>query len=77
MYSPMRRNTVSPFLSVIFFASFFFCCLSLFLHPKKTIFVERACVLVFHCIGEYITLDLFYLVNLASICSLSPKKYMF
>ena len=44
---------------------------------RRHFFVERACVLVFHCIGEYITLDLFYLVNLASICSLSPKKYMF
>ena len=36
-------------LSVLFFASFFFL-LSIFLHPKKTIVVESACVLLFPCV---------------------------
>ena len=33
--------------SILFFTSFFFCCLSVFLHRKKTIFVESALVLLF------------------------------
>ena len=45
----------------------------IFLHAKKTIFVERACVLVFHHIGEYTSLDLFCFVNLTSSCSLTPQ----
>ena len=44
---------ISSFLSVQFFASFFFCCLSLFLHPKKTIFVESMCVLLFSCASSH------------------------
>ena len=39
------------FLSVLFFASFFFCCLPVFLHWKKTIFVESARVLLFPCVS--------------------------
>ena len=44
---------ISFFLSVLFFASFFFCCLSIFLHPKKTIFVESACMLLFPCVSSH------------------------
>ena len=54
---------ISVFLSVFFFASFFFYYyLSIFLHLTKTIFCrKRLCFifLVFRCIGEYISLDLF------------------
>ena len=60
-----RRKSHS--LSVLFFASFFFSCLSLLLHPERTIFVESACVLfffiVFCRIEEYGSLDLFYLLD--------------
>ena len=31
----------------------FCCCLSLFLHPKETIFVESACVLLFPCVFSH------------------------
>ena len=47
-----ENNSTHALLSV-FFASFFFCCLPLFLHPKKTIFVERACVLLFPCVSSH------------------------
>ena len=49
--------------------------LSVFLHPKKSILVKTLvhyCFLVFRLIGEYISLDLFYFVNLTSSCSLIP-----
>ena len=46
-------------MSVLFFASFFFWCLS-FLHPRKTIIVYYW-FLVFRRIGEYIFLKLFSL----------------
>ena len=46
-------SSFSSFLSVLFFASFFFCCLSLFLHPQKTNFVERAWVLLFPCVSSH------------------------
>ena len=65
----MRLLYICSFLSVLFFASFFFFCLSLFLHPKKTILLKALvyyCFLVFRCIGEYISLNLFYFVNLTS-----------
>ena len=41
---------IRSFLSVLFFASFFFCCPSLFFRPKKTVFVNSACVLLFACV---------------------------
>ena len=43
---------LSTLSSVLFFASFFFCCLSIFLHPKKTIFVESARVLLFSFVSS-------------------------
>ena len=52
------------------------CLLSLFLHPKKTIVVESACVLLFGLVfrrfGEYNSLDLYSFVNLTTSCSLIP-----
>ena len=66
-------------LSVFFFASFFFYYyLSIFFTPDEDNFLSKA--LVFHCfivfrhIGEYISLDLFYFVNLTSSCSLIPHQ---
>ena len=54
-------------LSILFFTSFFFCCLPIFLHPKKTICRKRLCIIVSFFsrrIGECISVDLprpFYL----------------
>ena len=58
-------------VSVLFFASFFFCCLSIFLHPKKTLILSKT--LVYYCflVFRHISLDLFYFVNLISGCSLT------
>ena len=46
-----KRNR--NFLSFLFFTSFFFCCLFIFLHPKKTIFVESVYALLFPCFSSY------------------------
>ena len=43
----------SSSLSVHFFASSFFCCLFLFLHPKKTVFVKSMCVLLRPCVPSH------------------------
>ena len=70
---------LSSSLSVLFFASFFFCCLSIFLHRRRQ-FLSRAlvfdCFLVLRRIGEYISLHLFYFGNLSSSCSLIPKIWV-
>ena len=63
------------FLSFLFFTSFFF-----FIYfsscTQRRQFLLKAlmyyCFLVFPCIGEYISLDLFCFVNLTSSCSLTP-----
>ena len=53
----LNISYVSSFLSILFFSSFFFCCLwSIFLHPKKTICRKPLmyyCFLVFRCIGVH------------------------
>ena len=59
----MYKNVKNEyFLSVLFFASFFFCCLSSY--TRRRPFLSKAlvyyCFLVFRRIGEYISLDLFY-----------------
>ena len=81
MYSPVRFlmdvfilnifTSAPSCLSSLVSASFFSCCLSIFLHPKKTL--VYCCFLVFRSIGEYISLDLFYFVSLTSSCSLITR----
>ena len=41
----------SPFLPVLFFTSFFFCCLSIFFHLRRRI-VKSTCVLLFSCFSS-------------------------
>ena len=48
---PSISAYISSFLSVLFFASFLF--FSIFLLPKKTIFVESARVLLFPCVSSH------------------------
>ena len=43
---------ISSFLSVLFFVSIF-CLFFVFMHPKKTVFVESTCALLFPCISSH------------------------
>ena len=60
------------------FTRFGRCTVDYLLAPDKDNFLSKALVfhrfLVFHHIGENISLDLFYFVNLTSSCSLIPQK---
>ena len=53
---------ISSFLSVLLFASFFFCCLSSCTQRRQYLSkgLVYYCVLVFRRIGEYVSPDLFY-----------------
>ena len=75
-YTQRNNSTGVVLTKIVFFASFLFCCLSIFLHPKKTILSKAlvyCCFLVFRCIGEYISLHLFYFVSLTSSCLLTGE----
>ena len=75
--STLEKKLFPPFLLVcplLFFLLLLFS-VSL-LRPEEDNFLSKVlvcyCFLVFRRIGEYVSLDLFYFVNLTSSCSLIP-----
>ena len=74
-----RRYIVHQLLLACPLLCFLLLLLSIYLlAPEEDISLSKAivyyCFLVFRSIGEYIFLDLFYFVNLASSCLLIPWK---
>ena len=74
---PFISAYISSFLSVLFFASFLF--FSIFLLPKKTIFVESARVLLFPCVSSHFLRSVLSLkgVPFLTSCAVSGCKDQF
>ena len=65
----LNISYISSFLSILFFTSFFFCCLSSCTWRRQFVKVlVYYCFLVFRRTDAYISQDLFYFVNLTSSC---------